>query len=201
MILVFLCKFVVKIKSMEKLHFGNFNEFYSKYYKKCFLFAKSYIHDDWAAEDIASESLIKLWELLKQKEIEHPLALLFSILKNKALDYLKHETIKYEALSALTTSGQRELEIRISTLKACDPEQMYSTEVQSIIDSTLNSLPEQTRKIFIMSRFENLTRLEIADALGLTKKGVEYHITKALKRLHINFKDYSPFFYFLFFYN
>jgi RNA polymerase sigma-70 factor (ECF subfamily) len=186
---------------MSKSNADNFNEFYKKHYRKCFLFAKSYVHDDWTAEDIASEALIKLWELAKLKDMEYPPALLFSILKNKSLDHLKHESIKQEVLSTLTIDGQRELSIRISTLEACDPEQMYSTEVQNIIESTLNKLPEQTRKIFLMSRFENLTRQEIADALGISKKGVEYHISKALKNLQINLKDYLPFFYFLFFYN
>ncbi|MDR1092439.1 MAG: RNA polymerase sigma-70 factor, partial [Prevotella sp.] len=51
------------------------------------------------------------------------------------------------------------------------------------------------------SRFENLSRQEIADALGITKKGVEYHIAKALKSLQTDLKDYLPLFYFLFFYN
>ena len=34
-----------------------------------------------------------------------------------------------------------------------------------------------------MSRFENKTVKEIADETNLTIKGVEYHITKALKAL------------------
>jgi len=185
---------------MDGLCTSNFNIFYKRYYRKCYLFAKSYVHDDWVAEDIASESLIKLWETAKLREIEHPQAFLFSILKNKSLDYLKHETTKQEVLSALSADGQRELAIRISTLEACDPDQLFSTEIQEIIQSTLNALPEQTRKIFMMSRFENLSRKEIADALGITKKGVEYHIGKALKSLQVDLKDYLPFFYFLLFY-
>ncbi|MDR3143115.1 MAG: RNA polymerase sigma-70 factor [Tannerellaceae bacterium] len=181
--------------------YENFNIFYRRHYRKCFLFAKSYVHDDWVAEDIASESLLKLWETAKLKNIEHPMALLFSILRNKSLDHLKHEVIKQETLSALSANGQRELNIRISTLEACDPNQMFSTEIQGIIESTLNALPEQTRKIFMMSRFENLSRQEIADALGITKKGVEYHIAKALKSLQADLKDYLSLFYFLLFYN
>ena len=47
-----------------------------------------------------------------------------------------------------------------------------------------------------MSRFENKTVKEIADETNLTIKGVEYHITKALKALRINLKDYLPLFYF-----
>lgn len=52
-----------------------------------------------------------------------------------------------------------------------------------------------------MSRFENKTNKEIAEELQLTVKGVEYHITKALKPLRENLKDYLPLFYFYFFSN
>ena len=37
-----------------------------------------------------------------------------------------------------------------------------------------------------------------AEETNITAKGVEYHITKALKVLRINLKDYLPLFYFLF---
>ncbi|WP_270616695.1 sigma-70 family RNA polymerase sigma factor, partial [Parabacteroides distasonis] len=74
----------------------------------------------------------------------------------------------------------------------------FSHEIQTIIHNTLQSLPEQTRRIFEMSRFENKTVKEIAEETNITAKGVEYHITKALKVLRINLKDYLPLFYFLF---
>ena len=43
-----------------------------------------------------------------------------------------------------------------------------------------------------MSRFENKSILEIAEATNLTTKGVEYHITKSIKELRIRLKDYLP---------
>jgi len=93
----------------------NFNTLYTKFYRKSFLFTKSYVHDECIAEDIVSDVLIKLWEILKEKEIEHIEALLLTTLKNKSLDHLKHEAIKTEALHSLTDMKQRELDIRIST--------------------------------------------------------------------------------------
>ena len=77
-------------------------------------------------------------------------------------------------------------------------EEIFSHEIQTIIHNTLQSLPEQTRRIFEMSRFENKTVKEIAEETNITAKGVEYHITKALKVLRIKLKDYLPLFYFLF---
>lgn len=186
---------------MNEPHSNNFNEFYQQHYRKCFLFAKSYVHDEWVSEDITSEALIKLWELQREGDIDNPSALLFTILKNKSLDYLRHEASKHEALSVMNMKGQRELAIRISTLEACDPDALFSKEIQEIIHKTINELPEQTRKVFMMSRFENISRQEIANILGISSKGVEYHISKTLKRLQMNLQDYLPVFYFLFCYD
>ena len=159
---------------------------------------KSYVHDDMAAEDIVAESLVKYWRLSLSQEAETSETLLLTILKNKALDYLRHKVIHESAIENIMELNDRELNIRISTLEACDPEEIFSHEIQTIIHNTLQSLPEQTRRIFEMSRFENKTVKEIAEETNITAKGVEYHITKALKVLRINLKDYLPLFYFLF---
>lgn len=179
---------------------NSFNEIYTSYYKKSFFFAKSYVHDDLAAEDIASESLIKLWEKLKTEQIDYIEPLLLTILKNKALDYLKHEEVKRTAFESMADWHQQELSIRISTLESCDPNEIFSDEVESIIRETLKLIPEQTRRIFLLSRFENKSNKEIAELMGISVKGVEYHISKALKALRITLKDYLPLFYFFFYY-
>ncbi|MDR1676482.1 MAG: RNA polymerase sigma-70 factor [Tannerella sp.] len=180
----------------------NFNEFYSAHYRRTFLFAKSYVHDEWAAEDIASEALIDLWETLKEHEIHQPLAYLLGIVKNRAIDYLRHEIAREEALAAMSEIGMRELNTRISTLEACEPEKIYSRDVEDIIESTLNSLPAKTCEIFRMSRYHNMTRNAIAVRLNMSSKGVEYHISTALAALRASLKDYLPLplFCFMFFY-
>ena len=124
--------------------------------------------------------------------------LLITILKNNELNYLRHKAIHDAAIENLEEIKNRELSIRISTLEACDPKEIFSDEVNRIIHKTLKNLPEQTHRIFEMSRFENKTVKEIAEETNITAKGVEYHITKALKVLRINLKDYLPLFYFLF---
>ena len=185
---------------MSKVIVNSFKEIDTSYHKKSFFFAKSYVHDDLAAEDIASESLIKLWEKLKTEKIDYIEPLLLTILKNKALDYLKHEEVKRTAFESMVDWHQQELSIRISTLESCDPNEIFSDEVESIIRETLKLLPEQTRRIFLLSRFENKSNKEIAEQMGISIKGVEYHISKALKALRITLKDYLPLFYFFFYY-
>lgn len=181
---------------MDSLSSSNFKAFYVTYYDRCFLFAKSYVHNDLVAEDIASETLIKLWELSEIEEVENPSRLLFVILRNKALDYLKHEKIKQSALESMSTHADRELEIRISTLEASNPDKIFADDIQNILHSTMASLPEQTRKIFEMSRFKDVSKKDIADYFKISTKGVDYHISKALSSLRESLKDYFPIFLF-----
>ena len=155
-----------------------------------------------AAEDIASDALIKLWEKLKAEPVEEKyiLPLLLTILKNKALDYLKHEEVKRSAFEVMADWQQQELSIRMSALEACNPDEIFSEEVEKIISATLSTLSEQTRQAFILSRFENKSNKEIAEEMEISIKGVEYHISKALKVLRVTLKDYLPLFYFFFYY-
>lgn len=176
----------------------SFHELYDKWYKKFFIFAKSYVQDEMIAEDLVSDSIVKLWSMMKEKEIEYPQALLLTLLKNKALDHLRRDAMRQAIEEELIEAYQRELNLRISTLEACNPETIFSTEIKEIIEQTLQSLPEQTRLIFEMSRYEELPVKEIARRMGITPKAVEYHITRSLKALRVNLKDYLPLLIFLF---
>ena len=171
----------------------DFNEIYKRNYQRSFLFVKSYAHDDMAAEDIVAESLVKYWRAISSGD-NKPVneSLLLTMLRNRALDYLRHQAVHEAAVGKMTEQNDRELNIRISTLEACDPKEIFSKEIRTIINDALLSLPEQTRRVFIMSRFENKSVKDIAEETGLTVKGVEYHITKTLKVLRIRLKDYSP---------
>lgn len=97
---------------------NNFDEIYTEYYWKSFLFVKSYVHDDFVAKDLVSEAMIKLWDRMNRMQIDQIQPYLFTILKNSALDYLKHEAIKSIAHDSLKELLDRELRIRISVLQA-----------------------------------------------------------------------------------
>lgn len=175
-----------------------FNLIYERNYRRSFLFVKSYVHDDMVAEDIVIDSLVSYWKTLTSNNAEVSEALLLVILKNKSLDYLRSEQVRLSTIENLLESKNRELNMRISTLEACNPNEIFSKEIKLIIQQTLQALPKQTSQIFIMSRFKNMTVKEIAEKTGLTVKGVEYHITKSIKAMRIGLKDYLPLFFFLF---
>ena len=59
-------------------------------------------------------------------------------------------------------------------------------------DEALARLPEQTRRIFEMSRFQGMTHQQIAAEMEVSPQTVNYHIGQALKVLGVALKDYLP---------
>ena len=170
----------------------SFNLIYTTYYEKYVRFASSYVHDRLAAEDIVAECMIYYWERKsKLSEIKNiPLYILVSI-KNKCLDHLQRQQTWENVSDQLLTNSQWELKMRISNLEACNPETLFSSEVQSILENTLQKMPEKSRRIFEMSRNEGKTNQEIATEIGLSLKSIEFHISTVLKQLREELKDYK----------
>jgi len=183
---------------MEKDKLKAFNEIYTTYYRKCFLFAKSYVHNVDVADDFASEAMVKLWENFNAADdVQNIQAFLLTIVKNLSLNYLRREQMKADVHESILNASQREIDLRISTLESCNPDLLFSKEVRTLFEETLASLPYQTRKIFMMSRIDDKSNKDIAQYFEISVKGVDYHIAKALKVLRVNLKDYLPTLFFL----
>ena len=168
------------------------SELYDSYFQKSYLFVMSYVHNKQVAEDIASASIINLFYSIKDKKVENIKAFLLTILKNSSLDYLRKQAIRDRTHDIVLNNQTRELDFRISTLEECDPTLLFSKEIQEIIDASLESVSSQSKSIFEMSRYEQLSNKDIAAKMNLSVKSIEYHITKVLSLLRTNLKDYLP---------
>ncbi|MDR2810210.1 MAG: RNA polymerase sigma-70 factor [Tannerellaceae bacterium] len=174
-----------------KTEMNFFTSLFDKYRESFILFAYSYVRDRDAAEDIWMDAIIEYWEkretLLPNTNIP---AYILTIVKNKSLNYLRHITIKSEIEITIHKNDVRELHLRISSLEACEPSELFADDVKKIIQETFGKLPEQTRRIFYLSRFKNKKNREIAEQLNISIKTVEFHISKALKLFYSQLKDY-----------
>ncbi|MCL3850754.1 MULTISPECIES: RNA polymerase sigma-70 factor [Parabacteroides] len=170
-------------------------------YKGRFIsFANSYVQEFSVAEDFTMEAFMDYWEMreMLQPDSNVP-AYILTLIKHKCLNHLKRRQLQEDVSQRLRAVAEWELNLQISSLEVCEPTELFTTEIKEIVNRTLQQLPEQTRRVFLMSRFENKTRKEIADELNMTSKGVEYHIAKALAALRVNLKDYYTILPFLFY--
>jgi RNA polymerase sigma-70 factor (ECF subfamily) len=63
--------------------------------------------------------------------------------------------------------------------------------MKDVIQDTLEDLPERTREIFKLSRYDGLKYKEIAKKLSISIKTVEANMGKALKALKTSIENYG----------
>jgi len=170
-----------------------FNQLYIRCKHKYIWFARSYLYDEDIANDIVMDSFMYYWENIQNiKSGQNIEAYLLKVVKHKCLNYLKRWRKQKEIGQLLLNIETWELDLQIATLEACNPERLFSREIQEIIDKSIEKLPDRTREIFVRSRYDNQSNKEIGDSLHISTKSVEYHITRSLKLLRIALKDYFP---------
>lgn len=153
-------------------------------------FAMLYVTDPETARDIMMDSFRYVWERRHSIDTSGNIeAYMFCVVRNKCLDHLQREQTRRRTESDIQNDAEFEISMRIATLKAFDPQWLYDEDTRAQVAKALSRLPEKTRRIFLMSRQDEMTYQQIADTLGLSVKTVEFHISKALKSLR---RDLGP---------
>lgn len=169
---------------------NNFDKIYVLYYSRMFRFAKEYVLFDEDAENIVQDVFLLLWEKREVLDIQISLvSYLFALVKNKSLDYLRHKVIADEY--------KQELSAKLTALELLNYSFTSDEEIEQILMTAINKLPERCRQVFLKSRIEGKRNREIANELNLTVSTVENQMTVALRKLRVELKDYLPLLLFL----
>ena len=142
-----------------------------QYNQRLYGYALSLTKDHAEAEDILQNVFLRAWEKRKKMNITTSLQnYLYKSVRNEFLNQYKKtrstmilEQKYFEALEKVT-STQDENEFQITLAR---------------ITKEIQNLPPKCREVFIMSRKEGLTNLEISEYLNISVKTVEAQITKA----------------------
>jgi RNA polymerase sigma-70 factor (family 1) len=149
---------------------------YATYHKRIYAFAFSYLRLREGSLDVAHEVFIRLWEYrTKLDENENIEALIFTITRNTLFSIFRKRSSELRYLSHLA-----EQQVNHST----DTEKQLDYQfLKEQVDKLVLTLPPKRQQVFLKSRKEGLSNKEIAEALGISEKTVEDHITKALAYL------------------
>ena len=179
---------------MEEIKYRDselFARLFEQYKEPFARFAYSFVRDMVVAESLFVDALVDYWQRRDHlPENTNIPSYILTAVRNKALNYMRHQRVKQSAEEKILSKAQSDLEFRISSLESFTIEQLFVDEIGDIVRKSIAQMPEQTRRIFEMSRFENKRNAEIAEHLGISIKTVEFHITKMLKVLRENLKDY-----------
>jgi RNA polymerase sigma-70 factor (ECF subfamily) len=185
------------IELLEDGDEASFEVVYNHFYSRLYFFVSEYIPNKDMVENILQDTFLALWEKKSQLKPGTNLnAYLYTVAKNNSLKKLRDQKYR-QAIFESAQLSEWELELQAGALGKLDTSEFLFSEIEAIIQHTLESLPPQCKAVFEMSRFQHRKNNEIAEELGLSLKTVEGHITKAIKVFKHSLKDYLPLISFL----
>jgi RNA polymerase sigma-70 factor (ECF subfamily) len=135
-------------------------------------------------EDIAQSIFLELWKKRHDLDIRTSIgAYLHKMSLSRALNYIRdNKKHQHETEEKLTDT-----EIQYDS----PLQQLTDQELQGVIEVAIDALPPRCREVFVLSRFEGLSYLEISRALDISPKTVENQISKALMLLRSALQTYD----------
>ena len=160
-----------------------FEKLFKEYFKPLSYYAIKLVRDQDSANEIVHTVFINLWERRKIISHDQPIrSYLYTAVHNRCLNHLRDR-------SKFAEQDAGDLEF-LSSLTAPEDSQIEQSEAESRINDSINLLPDKCRLIFKMNRFEEKKYSEIANELNISVKTVEGQISKALRILRDELKDY-----------
>lgn len=169
-----------------------FEYIFRTYYPRLRNYASRFVTDQADLEDILQDCFVHLWERRQSLSAISVSSLLFTMVRNGCINYLRHKTMVDNCLAETLAHMQGSEQLYAMDLwDNADSHLMYQDLTQEI-ENVMDTLSPRCKEIFTMSRFEGLRNKEIAERLHISVKVVEKHITQALTTFKKRFsKDKS----------
>ncbi len=175
---------------MKNGNLSDFSKLYSDYYVLLCTIADQYLKDKYLAEEVVGEVFLNYWEKYNNITISTSVkAYLVRSVQNRCLNYLEHSKVKERLKQKIETESAM---LGIAESNDYPLGSLYEMELTTLIKQAMNSLPEQCRKIFLLSRDEELTYEEISQQLNISVNTIKTQIKIALSKLRERLKDYLP---------
>ena len=151
---------------------------FDMFYKPLCNYAMRYVVSMPVAEEIASDVMYKIWKNRHSGyRAETFREYLFTATRNTALNHLKQQQNRKNLAERWADQLRDEL------IEETPLDEMIAEETQSKLNSLIETLPEQCRKAFMMSRMEDMSYEDIAVQMGISTNTVKYHIKTALQKI------------------
>lgn len=165
-----------------------FQWLYDCYYSSLCVYGFRLMKDEQAASDYAQEAFIRLWE--NRENFASGLAIrsyLYTLVKNAALNYLKHLKVRQDYCNDLTDEE----------LESSAVELLIRQESERQLGQMVRVLSSECRRVVDLLA-EGKSYKEVAELLHISPHTVKNHRVKALKKMKEVFRN-IPILFFLFF--
>lgn len=159
-----------------------FRLFFDSQYPKVNRFVSYLIRKGEVKEEVISDVFLSVWQQREKMTVIVNLdAYLYTLTRNKALDYIRQSAIPVavEQLSVGFISGDGSPE-----------DNLMNKELDEKIRESIESLPEKCKLVFLMAKEQGLKYREIAEILQISEKTVNAQMVIALKKMNTALHTY-----------
>lgn len=180
-------RYTALILSLKKGEKSAYKEIYDDFFGMLYHLSCQYLHDELIAEEIVQDTFLKLWEIRKTLNEQFNIRnYLYTLTKNNCLNCLRNQKIALKHQKSLLYF---EIQYNEMALERLGSYIEYEELIQRV-DRTISSLPEELKGTFLLSRDEELSYKKIAAIQSVSVKTIEARISKVLKILRLELKDY-----------
>ena len=164
-----------------------FERLMRRYNQRVYRLARAVLRSDGEAEDVAQEAWVRAWAHLDQWEGR---ASFSTWLCRIALHEAWARRRRASRVEPLETERGGDRAMREPTALASEPEgNVYGSEVRSLLEEAVESLPENYRTVFVLRQMEELSTQETARCLEISEDAVKVRLHRARAALQRQLLD------------
>lgn len=167
--------------SILTLDASSFEELYKEYAPKIYRIAYSQVKDQDIAGNIIHNVFLSIWERRDTLIIDKPEHFLTHAAKLQIIKYFRDAAKQRQHLQS-SLIGYTEADYSTQ-------HEIYYNDLSDQIQTLINKLPPQCRRVYMMRDQQGLDNAQIAFHLGISLSAVKQHIGNALAFLRANLND------------
>lgn len=166
-----------------------FQLLFDRHRNRIYQTAIRYLKSPVLAQEVVQDVFLKLWFERKNIRKDMPVeAWLFTIARNNLLNRMKKLASEWKALKNFRHTNN-------TTASGSPEDKVQESQYDQLLQEALQILPEQQRKVFLLSRNEQLTYAQIGEKLDISPLTVKTHMSRALEAIRSFFMSRGELFF------
>jgi RNA polymerase sigma-70 factor (family 1) len=161
-----------------------YKELFLLFHKRLVRFAFTFLTSNESAEEVYSDTLLKIWNLEERlEEVEDLRVYLYAAIRNNSLSYLS----RYKTC---TVWDLENIDVALDDSTFNPEELLINNEFRKKVLASVNELPPKCRMAYKLIREDGLSYKEVGRILNISVNTVENHVTAALHKLSFSLRSW-----------
>lgn len=161
---------------------GAYAELFNRHWERVYSMVYSRVRDRAETEGMTQEIFMKLWDKRSDLTIDNFAAYLYTCVKHRCINYI-------ESKIARKRHWER-YKVYLPVQDDATDKVVAFNDLREALEKGLSTIPEKSKLIFRLNRFEGHSVKEIAGQMNLSEKAIQYHLTRSVKELRVYLKEF-----------